>query len=960
MIIGLNLSSEAVIGKLIQNKPMRRKVTIMNYQKNILYFALILIQLITMACQAVPEKPSSVLEVANLRCEYQRFPQGIDVDKPRLSWIVQSDQCGQCQTAYRVLVASCREKLAAGQGDLWDSGKVKSDRTFQVVYSGKTLKSGMGCFWKVKIWGKDGKSSGWSKPAMWTMGLMSPEQWQASWIYSGKASPELEEAYYEKDPAPLFRKTFSLNKEIDSATLHISGLGYFESWINGRRVTQNVLEPLWTDYRKRIFYSTYDVREQLVKGDNAIGVMLGNGWFNLLPLRMWGSKIFRHHLPSGAPILIARLEITYADGTQQVITTDRSWKWSDGPLVRNSIYLGEEYDARLEKEGWNCADYDDSSWSQARETTAPGPLMASSAPPIRIGKTLAPVKITEPEKGVYVFDFGQNFAGWVRLKVTGAAGTRVEMRIGELLQKKGRVNLLTSTAGQIKRKGVGGPGAPDVAIQKNVYILKGSENGETYTPRFTYHGFRYVEVHGLPAKPTADTLQGLQLHCDVEPVGSFKCSSELLNQIQTMTEWTFLSNLFGVQSDCPHREKLGYGGDIVATTEAFMLNYNMDSFYCKTVRDFADATRPTGAFTETAPFVGIADAGYGDGSGPPGWAFAHPLLLRDLYCYYGDKRLLAEQYLAAKKWLEFMIAREPDLIVDTGLSDHESLVAKPTPVSGTAFFYQGAVIVSRIAGILENNTDAERYRQLTERIQETFCARYLKEDGTVYNGTQASQALALYYDLIPEQACRKVFDKLIQRLKQDRMHLTCGIFGTRAVLGVLTEYERCDIAYEIVTAEGFPGWHHMLDNGATTLWEHWAFSDNTYSHNHPMFGSVSEWFYKSLAGIQPDPDTQCFKKFVIKPAVVDGLDWVKGHYHSPCGRIVSQWRRDGDRLTMKVRIPINTSATVYIPMDDVSSMTESGRSLEDVSEVKIIEKRNGYAVCRVESGFYIFESKLNL
>ena len=575
------------------------------------------------------------LQMEDLKCEYRVNPLGLDTPQPRLSWRLESAERGQRQTAYQVLAASSPKLLADGKADLWDSGKVSSAESVHVAYGGQPLCTGQRVYWQVRAWDREGQPSAYSAEAWWEMGLLKQADWQAVWITRPQAAPRSEEQMFEDDPAPLFRKEFALEKKLQRARVYVSGLGYYELRLNGQRVGDHVLDPGWTTYSKRVLYSTYDVTDQLKRGRNALGVILGNGWFNPLPLRLWDHVNPREALTIDQPRLILQLVAEFTDGTVQTIVTDKSWKVDNGPILRNSVYLGEVYDARKEQPGWDKPGFSDSAWRPAvAATEALGPLRAQDAPPIRVTRELKAVKLTEPKPGVHIFDLGQNFAGWVRLRVRGPAGTRVRLRYGELLYPDGTLNGMTSVCGQIKGGGpdyrYDGKGMPKTAWQMDDYILKG-ESEEVYTPRFTFHGFRYVEVTGYPGTPTLASLEGLRLNSDVAPAGSFTCSNERLNRIQDLVLWAELSNLFSVESDCPHREKFGYGGDIVAAGEMAMFNFDMGRFYAKAVQDLVDAVRPNGGFTETSPFVGISDEGLGERSGPVGWGTAHPFLLWHLY-----------------------------------------------------------------------------------------------------------------------------------------------------------------------------------------------------------------------------------------------------------------------------------------------------------------------------------------
>lgn len=930
--------------------------------------------------------PTQGLVPYDLRCDDSVQPLGLDDLHPRLSWKLQPGKTrkGQQgawtdsarrrrQTAYRILVASDLNHLDADRGDLWDSGEVPADRLPYAVYAGKPLRSAQKVYWKVRTRDENGVLSPWStlsgNAEWWEMGLLKPEEWRGKWIMSSRPAPTTERAMFADDPAPLLRQEFRVVKPVAAARIYICGLGYYELHLNGAKVGDHQLDPGWTDYSKRALYVTYDVTQQL-REQNAIGIMLGNGWYNPLPLRMWGHLNLREHLTIGQPRVIAQLMITYKDGSQQTVATDEHWRWYDGPILRNSVYLGEVYDARHELRGWDASGpLAIDSWPVKIATAPAGRLAAQTAPPIRITRTVRPVKLTAPAPGVTIVDMGQNFAGWVRLRVPNSnpalAGTRITLRYGELLRPDGTLNPMTSVAGQIKgRPPVPDSESPTTAWQRDVYIMSGTNNGKTnngkeevYTPRFTFHGFRYVEITGYPGTPTLDTLTGLRLNSDVEPASSFECSDPTFNKIHEITRWTEQSNLFSVQSDCPHREKFGYGGDIVATSEMALLNYDMSRFYAKTVQDYADAARPDGGLTETAPFVGIADAGLGGETGPIEWGTAHPLLLLQLYRYYGNRALIEAQYDRAKRWMQLVETRAKGYLLDNGIGDHEGLHRPPVALTGTAFFYANATLMAELADIIGHHTDATTYRALAQKIKTAFCARFDPQRTGIYaDGGESSQAFALYYDLVPPAQRNAALDALVQEVLVTKQgHLDTGIFGTKYLLNSLSDAGRADVAATIVGQTTFPGWGHMLANGATTLWEHWEYSDNTFSHNHPMFGSVSEWLYKSVAGIAPAPDAVGFDRVLIHPQPVHGLTWARGEYRSIRGPITTNWKQTPDGLQLTINLPPGSRAQVTLPAEKWSEITEGGKPLKSLTDIKPLGIKNKTATLEIGSGSYRFK-----
>jgi alpha-L-rhamnosidase len=909
------------------------------------------------------------LTATNLKCEYRAYPLGIDTPHPRLSWVLESNQRGQVQSAYQIRVASEPEKLVRGEADLWDSGKVQSSQSVHVVYAGPALHSGQRVYWQVKVWGRDGQPSAFSRVAWWEMGLLRSEDWRAVWITRHREAPPSSESMFEDAPAPLFRKEFVVDKQLRRARVYVSGLGYYELHLNGRRVGDQELDPGWTTYSRRVLYSVYDVTEGLKQGANTVGAVLGNGWFNPLPLKLWGKLNLREHLTVGEPRLLLQLVLDFTDGSSRTIASDESWKVGNGPILGNSVYLGERYDARKEVAGWALPGFDDSVWeTPVRASNALGPLRAQDVPPIRVTRVLQPVKITHPKSGVELFDFGQNFAGWVRLRVKGPAGARIKLRYGELLYPDGTLDGMTSVCGQIKGGGptysYEGQSAPKTAWQQDEYILKG-HGDEVYTQHFTFHGFRYVEATALPSTATDEppalvSLEGLRLNSDVDSVGSFECSNTLFNRIQQMVLWTELSNLFSVESDCPHREKFGYGGDMVAASEMALFNFDMSRFYAKSVEDLADAVRTNGGFTETAPFVGISDEGLGGQAGPIGWGTAHPLLQCQLYQFYGDRRLLEEQYRLTKTWISFLHSRAPEDILDNGISDHEGLAPKPRALTGTAFYYLNVRLFGKIAQTLGQSADATAADELAARIKTAFNRKFLQPGTGKYDiASQACQSFALYLGLVPNEEKARARDVLFRDiLAKHQGHLTTGIFGTKFMLNALTELGGAHLAYAIVDQRTFPGWGYMLEKGATTLWEHWDFSDNSYSHNHPMFGSVSEWFYKALAGINPAPDAVGFDKVIIWPQPVADLKWVKAGYNSIRGRLISEWDRRGNQFNLHVTIPVGTTAIVFLPADKEPHVKESGKSLNRAQGINAIRVDRGGVAVAIGSGDYHFSTVL--
>lgn len=920
------------------------------FKKLMLCFALLQASLILYA--------ASPLSPERLTCEYITNPLGLDVQKPRFSWTLISAERNAAQTAYELVVSAGLTGVDRGKKTIWETKKVWSSQSLHIEYSGKPLRPFTRYYWRVRVWDKSGNASAWSEPAHFETAMLQPGDWKAQWISDGSAQFTDDKDFYGDDPMPLFRKEFDAPKQIASARLYISGLGYYEAFLNGKKVGDHLLDPGFTTVKKQVLYITYDVTELVRNGRNVIGVMLGNGWYNPLPLRLFGRFNLRNVQQTGRPCVKAQLLIQYDDGFKEWILTDQSWNTAPGPVVRNNVYLGEAYDARREIKNWNDGITDMGIWKSAVVADGPsGALTAQMLPPVRVTKVVKPVSIKEQGKDTFIVDMGRNFAGVARIRVKAKAGSKVSLRYGEALQPDGSLNYFTTVAGQIKEiwNLNGGPGAPKTAWQQDSYIL-GGDSVEEWAPRFTFHGFRYVEITGRPGTPALNDIEGLRMNSDVATTGTFTCSNEMFNQLNEVIQWTFLSNIFSVQSDCPGREKMGYGADIVVTSEAFLYNFGMAQFYRKTVQDFANDQRPDGGITEIAPHTGIADRGYGGGSGPLGWQLAFTFLQKKLYEFYGDKQIIEEQYPAVVKQLDFLQAKAIDGTFYWDISDHESIDPKPEAFTAASFYFHHAVLAADFAGILNKKEDSIKYATLAQQIKATILRKYfIPNTGRFDNATQAAQIFALWYHFSPER--EKSFAVLQDEIKRHNGHLSTGIFATKMLFDVARETGQNDAAYSIANKRDFPGWGFMLSKGATTLWETWAYPDNAPSQNHPMFGSISEWFYRSLLGI--NAAAPGFEKIRIKPQPAGDLLWAKGSYNSVRGTIVSDWKKEKSSFELRVSIPANTTAEVWIPATENSTITESGKVISADKSIRLLRYEKGYAVIAIGSGAYEFHSKYN-
>jgi alpha-L-rhamnosidase len=879
--------------------------------------------------------------VTNLRCEYATNPLGLDTAQPRLSWVINSDQRGQKQTAYQILVSSSVENLAASRPDLWDTGKVASDQSTQVPYKGSTLSARQRCYWKVRVWDKDGGLSVYSDTALWEMGLLSQKDWRAEWIgYTGGWPGR----------ALYFRSDIAVRKAVKRARAYIAGLGYYELRLNGATVGDHVLDPGFTDYSKRVLYATYDIGALLKPGSNAIGVIVGHGWY-------------------GTPKLLMQLEVTYIDDSAEMIYTNHtgsmprggSWRVTSGPVLDNSVYDGEVYDARLEKAGWdlpgngarNARNPSERTegWQSAVLVPPPGgQLVSQTVNPIKIVDTIRPKGLTDPKPGVFVYDIGRNMAGWAELHVTGEPGRRITLKFSELLAKDG-----TADQENLRK-----------AAATDVYILKGGGE-ENWEPRFTYHGFRYVQVEGFPTKPTLDNLTAKVVRSSVEPNGVVETSNDLINRIQQMVRWTEASNLHSIPTDCPQRdERMGWMNDLTVRVEEVVYNFNMSRFFPKFLRDIRDTQTENGAIADTVPFRG--------GSRPADPVSASFLLLSwFLYQHYGDTQAMAEHLDGFKAWTDFLASKSEGNIVTYGYygdwsppaafavpgSSGTGAVSRDTPreFMSTGYLYYCSRLVARMAGILGREDDKAKYEKLAGQVAKAFNQKYWNETvGGYGSNNQASNSFALFLGLVPEKQVPRVVENLVKDVREHDGHLTTGNLCTKYLLDVLAENGRADVVYEIAKQQTYPSWGFMLANGATTLWERWEqlTGSGMNSHNHPMMGSVSSWFYKYLAGINTDPQGPGFKRIVIRPYPVGDLNWVRSEYTSMYGLIRSSWRKEDGTFRLNVTVPINTTASVYVPAIDATHVQEGGKPAANAPGVKWLRNEHGAVVFEVGSGDYEF------
>ena len=865
---------------------------------------------------------------ADLRCEYLADPINVGVSRPRLSWIDEATTRNWHQGAYQILVSSDRKLLDSNHGDLWDTGRTDSAETTQIAYNGQPLDGRESCWWKVRVWGSKGAVSAWSAPHRWEMGLLRESDWQDSrWI--GKKEPA------GANPAPSLRTEFDVTGHVRRARIYACGLGYAAIFANGKPVAPGLeREPGYTNFNKRVLSVAYDVTPLLKPGRNALGAILGTGWYDVHDKATWN---FDRAPWRDRPKLRLLMAIETDDGKTQFVRSDTDWKLSTGPILRDGIYSGEVYDARKELTGWNQPGFDATNWTAADEMDSPkGKLVPCACPPVAIGETIKAKAITEPKPGVYVVDFGQNFAGHVRLKLHAPAGTEVRMRYSERLDKDGMIERSQIEQFMAKQD-------PPQPFQSDAYICKGGSE-ETWEQIFSYSGFRYAEITGLPFKPSLNNFEGRFAHTRLESAGSFSCSDDTLNRIQSATLYSYLSNAQDIPTDCPQREKNGWTGDAQLAAEAGLMNFRSASFYTKWLDDLADTESDSGMMSVIVP-----TGGWGRGDRHPAWDSAYPILASDLYRYQNDSTALAKHYDGLKLYVNSLAGELKD-----GVLTFDSLgdwlpwqTETPSTYTSTIYLYVDAEILRKAARMLGHAEDEAHFQALTETVRDGF-DRHFYANGTYANGSQTALSMALYFDLVPAERRLAIFDALIHNV-ETQGHIDTGILGAKYILRVLSEGGRSDLAYQLVARKEQPSWAWWIGQGATTLWEDWK---GESSLNHIMFGDVSDWFLQWIAGIGLDESSPGFSHIDIHPQIVGGLTWAKGSHQSPHGLIATSWKLDPDGFHLDVTIPANTTATITIPYG--KTVTESAHNLSSTPEIQVSDSTPNHTVLQIGSGTYRF------
>ncbi len=867
------------------------------------------------------------MDVGKLRCESLTNPLGIDETQPRLSWVVESDQRAQHQTAYQVVVTSDNETL-------WDSTKIVSGETSHIAYTGKPLTSEMRCSWKVKVWDQDGKESAWSQPATWTMGLLQEADWKAEWIGYDKLRnvivPAAPKAQVLPPPAYL-RTEFKTGKPITRATLSATGLGIFDIHLNGRRATDDWFNPGWTDYTKRVYYRTYDVTSLLKQGENKFEAVVADGWYS--GYVGYGNR--RDHYGK-QPHIKARLRIEYADGTSDTIATGPDWKAAAGPILTADFLQGETCDARIEPGNWEPVN----TGAEVHPV-----IQAHPGPPVVVIREFKAKSINEPVPGNYVLDLGQNFAGVARLKVTGQPGQKITLRFAERLNPNGTIYTANLRG----------------ARATDSYICRGTGD-EEWTPRFTFHGFQYIEVTGLTKPPTPDTVVGLALSTNTPVAGSFECSDPMLNQLHNNICWTQRANFIDVPTDCPQRdERLGWTGDAQVYVRTATLNSDVETFFRKWLVDLMDSQRADGQFPCVAPLkVAGPDGG-------PAWADAGVICPWTMYAAYGDKRILERCYPQMQKFISFCKQRsKPDLTPPDKFhcfGDWLSIKADtPKDVIFLAYFAYSVQLTAQTAEVLGKKEDAAQYHKLFDDLKTAFNKAYVAADGRIKGNTQCAYVLAIAFDLLDPEKLKLAAKYLVDDIESRDNHLSTGFIGTKDLMLALAKIGRNDVAYRLLHNDTFPSWGFSIKHGATSIWERWngwtpeqgfgAPSMNSFAHY--SFGAVYQWMVENIAGIRSDGPA--YKQLIIAPQPGGKLTHANTRYQSVHGEIVSNWKLENRKLTMDITIPANTTATVCIPAKNEGVVMESGKPAAKASGVKFLRMEKDRAVYGIGSGVYKFES----
>ena len=882
------------------------------------------------------------LKLQNLRIENLTSPIGLDVTHPRFSWQLVSDKRNSFQTAFEIIV----REPGKGKVIKWGSGKILSDQSVQVEYAGNQLQSGQRYWWQVRVWDNSGNVSAWSEPAYWQTGLFTAADWKAKWIQPGYPGDSVGQV------SPLLRKQFAVNKKILSATAYITAHGLYEAQINGIRIGDAYLTPGWTSYNKRLQYQVYDVSTLVKTGNNAIGATLGSGWYRGHLAWNDNKNIYGKDIA-----LLLQLQITYKDGSIETIVTDETWESAKGNIVTSEIYDGETIDARNEKTGWALPGYNDAQWNRVKlGVFGFDNLIGTYNEPIRKHEIFKPVKVITTPKGEKVLDFGQNLVGWVQLKLRGNKGDTVHIYHAEVLDKAG--NFYTDNLRAAKATAT--------------YILNG--NGEeNFEPHFTFFGFRYIKIEGIDASLQPEDFTAIAMYSDMRPTGSFISSDSLLNQLQHNIQWGQKGNFLDVPTDCPQRdERLGWTGDAQVFSRTAAYNMGVNNFFSKWLKDVAADQNTDGG----VPFVIPNVLGTGAASST-GWADVCTIIPWNMYLAYGDKKILETQYPSMKAWVEYMHSKSRDNLWNTGFHFGDWLFYRPDDDnSGRAavsdkyliaqcFYAHSTQLLINTASVLGKTEDVASYTTLLQHIKDAFIKEYTTANGRLVSATQTAYVLALNFDMLPLALRTQAVERLVQNIKDYDYHLTTGFLGTPYLCHILNRFGYTDIGYKLLLQDTYPSWLYPVKMGATTIWERWDGQkpDSSFqtpgmnSFNHYAYGAIGDWMYRVVAGLDTYEDGPGYKHIKIQPHIGGGLTFVAADLQTNYGNAGSHWKIENGQLLFDVEIPVNTTATVYIPAGKLQSITETNRQIETVKEIILKGREGDYEVAELGSGNYHFSVK---
>ena len=885
------------------------------------------------------------LKVSGLKTEGQIDPVGLDIRVPRFSWVLESNMRNVKQTAYEISVNE-------GQRVVWASGKVAAETSIHIPYSGSPLESDKHYTWQVKVWDNQGSEMAMSPAARFHTALFNPAtELTAKWISSGLKA---DSAF---GIVPQFRKGFLARKKIKSATAFVTAKGLYQVEINGRKVGNAFLTPGWTSYNKRLLYQTYDVTGLLVSGQNAVGITLANGWFR--GELGWEKKTKTY---GDQTALLFQLSLTYSDGSKETVISDDSWKVAPSAMLSSEIYDGEVYDARLEQKGWSEPRFDDSKWSKVEtKEFAKDILFASNHELITKHETFKPVKVLTTPRGETVLDFGQNLVGWVQMKVSGVAGSKIVLSHVEILDKKGNLyfdNLRNAKA-------------------QDTYILKGG-GVETFEPHFTFHGFRYVRVEGLSGTLNPDNFTAITLYSDMKPTGTFECSNAMVNQLQKNIQWGQRGNFVDVPTDCPQRdERLGWTGDAEVFSRTAAYNFNVNAFFAKWLKDVAVEQYPNGAIPFVIPDI-LKGSFFGRPESAAGWSDAGVIIPWNMYVVYGDKRIVEGQYPSMKAYLEYVRKAAKNDLWNMGfqfgdwlsyrVDDSKGMIGQKSAVTDNymvaqCFYAYTVELMIKSARLLGKSDDVKDFESLLERVKKAYRQEYVTPGGRLISETQTAYVLALQFDMLPEEQRPTAVKRLVDNIKSYNYHLTTGFLGTPFLTSALTRFGQAETAYKLLLQETYPSWLYPVKMGATTIWERWDSQkpDSTFqdpgmtSFNHYAYGAVGDWMYRSIAGIDTREDVAGYREIIIKPIPGGGLTFASGSLETYYGKVVSAWKKDANGFSLNVEIPANTNATIYIPVkNDNQKISENGILLASVKDIETLANEGGFKVVRAGSGKYQF------